>query len=139
VLMQPLVNTQADLTNEEIRRYSRHVIMPEVGIEGQRKLKASSVLLIGTGGLGSPLALYLTAAGIGHIGLVDYDVVDASNLQRQIIHGQDTIGVSKLDSAEARALRCHHRRHRQFPHALPGQRRLRQAGQTQRVRQRVPL
>ena len=74
--------------------------MPEVGLEGQRKLKASSVLLIGTGGLGSPLALYLAAAGIGRIGLVDYDVVDESNLQRQIIHGQSTLGMSKLDSAE---------------------------------------
>lgn len=100
--MQPLVTELGTLSNEEIARYSRHVIMPEVGIEGQRKLKASSVLLIGTGGLGSPLALYLAAAGIGRIGLVDYDVVDESNLQRQIIHGQSTIGQSKLDSAEAR-------------------------------------
>jgi adenylyltransferase/sulfurtransferase len=76
--------------------------MPEVGIEGQRKLKSASVLLIGTGGLGSPLALYLAAAGIGRIGLVDYDTVDESNLQRQIIHGQSTLGKSKLDSAAAR-------------------------------------
>lgn len=100
--MEALVNTFGELSNEEIKRYSRHVIMPEVGVEGQRKLKASSVLLIGTGGLGSPLALYLAAAGIGRIGLVDYDVVDDSNLQRQIIHGQSTIGMSKLDSAEKR-------------------------------------
>lgn len=91
-----------ELSNDEIKRYSRHIIMPEVGLEGQQKLKASSVLLIGTGGLGSPLALYLAAAGIGRIGLVDYDVVDDSNLQRQIIHGQSTIGLSKLDSAETR-------------------------------------
>lgn len=91
-----------ELSNDEIKRYSRHIIMPEVGLEGQQKLKASSVLLIGTGGLGSPLALYLAAAGIGRIGLVDYDVVDDSNLQRQIIHGQSTIGQSKLDSAETR-------------------------------------
>jgi sulfur-carrier protein adenylyltransferase/sulfurtransferase len=100
--MQPLVSELGTLTNEEIARYSRHLIMPEVGLEGQRKLKASSILLIGTGGLGSPLALYLAAAGIGRIGLVDYDIVDESNLQRQIIHGQSTIGISKLDSAEAR-------------------------------------
>lgn len=100
--MQALVENQADLSHEEIRRYSRHLIMPEVGIEGQRKLKAASVLLIGTGGLGSPTALYLAAAGIGRMGLVDYDVVDESNLQRQVIHGQSTIGKSKLDSAEIR-------------------------------------
>jgi adenylyltransferase/sulfurtransferase len=96
------VNQLADLSREEIKRYSRHVIMPEVGVEGQRRLKAASVLLIGTGGLGSPLALYLAAAGIGRIGLVDYDVVDETNLQRQVIHGQSSVGKSKLDSAEAR-------------------------------------
>lgn len=100
--MQPLIHEHAELSNEEVRRYSRHVIMPEVGLEGQQKLKASSVLLIGTGGLGSPLALYLAAAGIGRIGLVDYDVVDESNLQRQVIHGQSTLGVLKIDSAEQR-------------------------------------
>lgn len=100
--MQPLVNELADLSNAEIRRYSRHVIMPEVGIEGQRRLKASSVLLIGTGGLGSPTALYLAAAGIGRMGLVDYDVVDESNLHRQVIHGMSTLGMTKLDSAEKR-------------------------------------
>ncbi len=102
--MEPLVQTHGELTKEEIRRYSRHLIMPEVGMDGQGRLKASSVLLIGTGGLGSPLALYLAAAGIGRIGLVDYDVVDESNLHRQIIHGQSTIGMSKLDSAEKRIL-----------------------------------
>ncbi len=100
--MQPLVEAVSDLTNEEIRRYSRHLIMPEVGIEGQKKLKSASVLLIGTGGLGSPLALYLAAAGIGRIGLVDYDVVDETNLQRQVIHGESSVGVLKIDSAEKR-------------------------------------
>jgi sulfur-carrier protein adenylyltransferase/sulfurtransferase len=100
--VDPLVNTLGDLSKEEIKRYSRHVIMPEVGVEGQRRLKAASVLLIGTGGLGSPLALYLAAAGIGRIGLVDYDIVDESNLQRQVIHGLSTVGKSKLDSAEIR-------------------------------------
>ncbi len=88
-----------ELTNEEISRYSRHLILPNVGMEGQRKLKAASVLCVGTGGLGSPLALYLAAAGVGRIGLVDFDVVDASNLQRQIIHGTSWVGKSKVDSA----------------------------------------
>jgi sulfur-carrier protein adenylyltransferase/sulfurtransferase len=100
--MQALVQELGELSNEEVRRYSRHVIMPEIGLEGQRKLKASSVLLIGTGGLGSPLALYLAAAGVGRIGLVDYDVVDESNLQRQVIHGRSTVGKLKIDSAEQR-------------------------------------
>jgi adenylyltransferase/sulfurtransferase len=90
------------LSNEEIARYSRHLIMPEVGMVGQRKLKQGSVLLIGTGGLGSPLALYLAAAGVGHIGLVDFDVVDSSNLQRQIVHGTSTVGVPKTESAKRR-------------------------------------
>jgi len=90
------------LSHDEVKRYSRHLIMPEVGMQGQRKLKAASVLLIGAGGLGSPLAMYLAAAGIGRIGLVDYDVVDASNLQRQVIHGTKDIGRSKLDSATER-------------------------------------
>ena len=88
------------LSNEEIARYSRHLILPEVGIEGQQKLKAAKVLCVGTGGLGAPLALYLTAAGIGTIGLVDFDVVDESNLQRQVIHSQATVGKLKVDSAE---------------------------------------
>ncbi|MEI7770225.1 MAG: molybdopterin-synthase adenylyltransferase MoeB [Chloroflexales bacterium] len=91
-----------NLSNEEIARYSRHLIMPEVGMSGQRKLKQGSVLLIGTGGLGSPLALYLAAAGVGHIGLVDFDVVDSSNLQRQIVHGTSTVGVPKTESAKRR-------------------------------------
>ncbi|MBK8034073.1 MAG: molybdopterin-synthase adenylyltransferase MoeB [Chloroflexi bacterium] len=100
--MQPLVNELGDLSNAEINRYGRHLIMPEFGMDGQRRLKASSVLIIGTGGLGSPLALYLAAAGIGRIGLVDYDVVDETNLQRQIVHGQSSVGVTKVDSAERR-------------------------------------
>ena len=87
------------LTNEEVARYSRHLIMPEVGMDGQLKLKAASVLCIGAGGLGSPVALYLAAAGVGRLGLVDFDVVDYSNLQRQIIHGTADVGRSKLDSA----------------------------------------
>jgi len=88
------------LTNDEISRYSRHLILPEVGYEGQQRLKAAKVLCVGTGGLGAPLALYLTAAGIGTIGLVDFDTVDASNLQRQIIHSTATVGKLKVDSAE---------------------------------------
>jgi molybdopterin/thiamine biosynthesis adenylyltransferase/rhodanese-related sulfurtransferase len=88
------------LSNEEISRYSRHLILPEVGMEGQQKLKAAKVLCVGTGGLGAPLALYLAAAGVGTIGLVDFDVVDESNLQRQIIHSQATVGMLKVDSAE---------------------------------------
>jgi adenylyltransferase/sulfurtransferase len=88
------------LSNEEISRYSRHLILPEVGMEGQQKLKAAKVLCVGTGGLGAPLALYLAAAGVGTIGLIDFDVVDESNLQRQIIHSQSTVGMLKVDSAE---------------------------------------
>lgn len=90
------------LTQPEMARYSRHVIMPEVGLDGQRKLKAAKVLVIGTGGLGSPLALYLAAAGVGTLGLVDFDVVDVSNLQRQIIHGTADVGRSKCQSAASR-------------------------------------
>ncbi|HWA96271.1 MAG TPA: molybdopterin-synthase adenylyltransferase MoeB [Terracidiphilus sp.] len=92
-------NTLPELTNDELARYSRHIILPEVGIEGQRKLKAAKVLCVGTGGLGSPLAFYLAAAGIGTLGLVDFDVVDASNLQRQILHTTKDVGRKKLDSA----------------------------------------
>jgi len=94
--------TNTSLSNEEIRRYSRHLILPEFGMEGQRRLKEGSVLLIGTGGLGSPLALYLAAAGVGHIGLVDFDVVDESNLQRKIAHGTSTVGVRKTEAAKRR-------------------------------------
>ncbi len=87
------------LSNEEVQRYSRHLILPEVGMDGQKKLKAASILLIGAGGLGSPLAMYLSAAGIGRIGIVDFDVVDFSNLQRQIMHGTQDVGRPKIDSA----------------------------------------
>src|SRR5574341_685266 len=90
------------LTQDEILRYSRHLIMPEVGVEGQEKLKAAKVLLIGTGGLGSPAALYLSAAGVGTLGLIDFDVVDFSNLQRQIIHSTDSVNRPKVESAEER-------------------------------------
>ena len=101
IATQELTSTELPkLTNEEIVRYSRHLILPEVGMEGQQKLKAAKVLCVGTGGLGAPLALYLTAAGVGTIGLVDFDVVDESNLQRQIIHSQATVGMLKVDSAE---------------------------------------
>ena len=86
------------LSREEVLRYSRHLIMPEVGMTGQKKLKAAKVLVIGTGGLGSPTALYLAAAGVGTLGIVDYDVVDVTNLQRQIIHGTKDIGRPKTDS-----------------------------------------
>ena len=92
------------MSHEEVQRYSRHLIMPEVGMEGQRKLKAASVLLIGAGGLGSPLAMYLAAAGVGRLGLVDYDVVDYTNLQRQVIHGTSDVGRPKLHSARDRIL-----------------------------------
>src|SRR5512146_597264 len=91
--------TLPSLSNEEILRYSRHLIMPEVGMEGQQKLKAAKVLCIGAGGLGSPLAMYLAAAGVGTLGIVDFDVVDFTNLQRQIIHGTEDVGRKKLESA----------------------------------------
>ena len=98
-----LINPAAiDLSHEEIQRYSRHLIMPEVGMTGQKKLKAASVLLIGAGGLGSPSAMYLAAAGVGRLGLVDYDIVDYTNLQRQIIHGTSDVGRLKLESARDR-------------------------------------
>lgn len=100
-MVAPVVDRREPLTAEEIARYSRHLIIPDVGMPGQERLKASKVLLVGTGGLGSPLALYLAAAGVGTIGLVDDDVVDASNLQRQIIHGTSDIGTHKVESAKA--------------------------------------
>jgi adenylyltransferase/sulfurtransferase len=96
------VSDVSKLTNDEMRRYARHVIMPEVGLEGQERLKAARVLCVGAGGLGSPLLLYLAAAGVGTIGIVDFDVVDESNLQRQVIHSTDNLGRSKIDSAAAR-------------------------------------
>jgi adenylyltransferase/sulfurtransferase len=92
------------LSKDEIQRYSRHLLLPEVGMAGQEKLKAARVLLVGTGGLGSPAALYLAAAGVGTLGVVDADVVDESNLQRQVLHGQSTLGVKKVESARARLL-----------------------------------
>ena len=136
------------LSKDEILRYSRHLIMPEVGMEGQQKLKAARVLCIGTGGLGSPLALYLAAAGVGTLGLVDFDVVDYTNLQRQIIHSTADVGRKKLDSAADKLkainpflnlrkfdthaeqreragtlsrLRHYRRRHRQLSYALSGE------------------
>src|SRR5918999_1747108 len=99
---QPLIqspNGEVELSNEEIARYSRHLIMPEVALDGQKKLKQARVLTIGAGGLGSPLAMYLAAAGVGTIGIVDFDVVDESNLQRQIIHGTSDVGRPKVQSA----------------------------------------
>jgi adenylyltransferase/sulfurtransferase len=101
-ISQPKPDVKSDavsLNNDEILRYSRHLIMPEVGMEGQKKLKAARVLCIGAGGLGSPLALYLTAAGVGTLGIVDFDVVDYTNLQRQVIHSTADVGRKKLDSA----------------------------------------
>jgi adenylyltransferase/sulfurtransferase len=98
--MEPLVKDPAPLTNDEIRRYSRHLIMPNVGVEGQGRLKNAKVLLVGTGGLGAPLAMYLAAAGVGTLGLVDFDVVDESNLHRQVIHGTKDVGKRKVVSAK---------------------------------------
>src|SRR5580700_9378891 len=104
--MNPIIDPSraaaVSLSPQEVARYSRHLIMPEVGMDGQRRLKASSVLLIGAGGLGSPLGLYLAAAGVGRIGMVDFDVVDFSNLQRQILHGTPDVGRLKLHSARDR-------------------------------------
>jgi adenylyltransferase/sulfurtransferase len=103
--MKSGVQTSMDLhglTRSELLRYSRHIALPEIGFEGQRRLKRARVLCVGAGGLGSPLALYLAAAGVGTIGIVDFDRVDESNLQRQILHGTKDIGRSKLDSAEAK-------------------------------------
>src|SRR6476620_1553604 len=91
-----------DLTREELHRYSRHLILPDVALDGQMRIKAARVLLIGAGGLGSPLALYLAAAGVGTLGLVDFDVVDVTNLQRQVLHGTKDVGRPKLESAKER-------------------------------------
>src|SRR5919202_6992416 len=102
--MPPLDTIAAlpELSRDELARYGRHLVIPEVGEDGQRKLKAASVLLVGTGGLGSPLALYLAAAGVGRLGLVDFDAVDFSNLQRQVLHGTPDVGRPKLHSARDR-------------------------------------
>ncbi len=96
---EQVTTNPSTLSNDEVLRYSRHLIMPEVGMEGQQKLKAAKVLCIGAGGLGSPLALYLAAAGVGTMGVADFDVVDFTNLQRQIIHSTADVGRKKLDSA----------------------------------------
>ncbi|ASC69244.1 putative adenylyltransferase/sulfurtransferase MoeZ [Halomicronema hongdechloris C2206] len=102
-MLNPNLDT-IQLTKDDYTRYSRHIILPEIGLDGQKRLKAASVLCIGTGGLGSPLLLYLAAAGIGRIGIVDFDVVDHSNLQRQVIHGTSWVGKPKIESAQARIL-----------------------------------
>src|SRR5688572_28802900 len=96
------MSNEIGLTKQEVHRYSRHLLLPEVGVEGQQKLKAASVLLVGAGGLGSPIALYLAAAGVGHLGIVDFDVVDETNLQRQVLHGTRDVGRPKLQSAQGR-------------------------------------
>ena len=97
--IKPLVAPGPSLTVEQVRRYSRHLIIPDVAMEGQRRLMAAKVLCVGAGGLGSPALMYLAAAGVGTLGIVEFDVVDESNLQRQIIHGQSDIGKSKAQSA----------------------------------------
>src|SRR3989442_9480640 len=99
--LPPLVEPAAEVTKEEVARYSRHLIIPDVGVDGQKRLKNAKVLAVGAGGLGSPALLYLAAAGVGTLGIVEFDVVDESNLQRQIIHGQSDIGRSKAQSARA--------------------------------------
>ncbi|MFB3132040.1 MAG: molybdopterin-synthase adenylyltransferase MoeB, partial [Rhodothermales bacterium] len=102
--MESTALADVTLTPNELRRYQRHLTLPEVGVDGQKKLKAASVLLVGAGGLGSPLALYLAAAGVGRLGLVDFDVVDETNLQRQVLYGTKDVGRSKLASARDRLL-----------------------------------
>jgi molybdopterin/thiamine biosynthesis adenylyltransferase len=102
--MLPPDTSGISLSPDEVARFSRHLILPEVGMEGQKRLKAASVLCVGTGGLGSPLLLYLAAAGVGRLGIVDFDVVDHSNLQRQVIHGTSWVGKPKIESAKARIL-----------------------------------
>lgn len=97
--LPPLVEPAAELTVDEVRRYSRHLIIPDVGMAGQKRLKNAKVLVVGAGGLGSPALLYLAAAGVGTLGIVEFDEVDESNLQRQVIHGQSDIGRSKAQSA----------------------------------------
>src|SRR6266508_3751262 len=99
VSLPALVEPASELTIDEVRRYSRHLIIPDVGMDGQKRLKNAKVLVVGAGGLGSPALMYLAAAGIGTLGIIDFDVVDESNLQRQIIHGQSDIGRPKAESA----------------------------------------
>src|ERR1041384_3735154 len=98
--LPPLVEPAAELTKEEVARYSRHLIIPDVGVDGQKRLKNAEVLVVGAGGLGSPALLYLAAAGVGTLGVVDFDIVDESNLQRQVIHGQSDVGKPKAVSAK---------------------------------------
>ncbi len=155
-----------ELTKDDFKRYSRHLILPEVGVQGQQKLKAAKVLCIGAGGLGSPVAMYLAAAGVGTIGIVDFDVVDFSNLQRQILHGTPDVGrpearfgegpaardqpahqrphvqhgaVVRERARDLRALRHHRRRHRQFSDAVSRERRVRHPRQAERLRQHLPV
>lgn len=99
--LPPLVEPADELTVDEVRRYSRHLIIPDVGMAGQKRLKNAKVLCVGAGGLGSPALMYLAAAGVGTLGIIDFDVVDESNLQRQIIHGQSDVGRLKAESAAA--------------------------------------
>ena len=161
-----LVEPASELTVDEVRRYSRHLIIPDVGMTGQKRLKNAKVLVVGAGGLGSPALLYLAAAGVGTLGIVDFDVVDESNLQRQIIHGQSDIGKPKAVSAkesieeanpfvevvlheerldstnvlrDLRAVRPDRRRHRQLRDPLPRQRRGRAARQALRLGLDLPL
>src|SRR5436853_7434139 len=98
--LPPLVEPATELTKDEVARYSRHLIIPDVGMDGQKRLKNAKVLVIGAGGLGSPALLYLAAAGVGTLGVVDFDVVDESNLQRQVIHGQTDVDTPKAESAQ---------------------------------------
>ena len=164
--LPPLVEPAAELTVDEVRRYSRHLIIPDVGMTGQKRLKNAKVLVVGAGGLGSPALLYLAAAGVGTLGIIDFDVVDESNLQRQIIHGQSDVGRPKAElgpgqhprdqpvrqrrgargparlgqrPGDLRRLRPDRRRHRQLRHQVPGQRRVRAARQAVRVGIDLPL
>jgi len=106
--LPPLVQPAAELTRDEVARYSRHLIIPDFGVDGQKRLKNARVLVIGAGGLGSPTLLYLAAAGVGTIGIVEFDVVDESNLQRQIIHGQSDVGRSRPSAPAIRSWRSIH-------------------------------
>ena len=166
VSLPPLVEPAEELSVEEIARYSRHLIIPDVGMTGQKRLKNAKVLVVGAGGLGSPALLYLAAAGVGTLGIIDFDVVDESNLQRQVIHGQSDIGKPKAVSAQESiaeinplregdpaqgaaglrqraghlpAVRPDPGRHRQLRHPLPGQRRLRAARQAVRLGLDLPV
>jgi len=123
-----------ELTRPERLRYARHIVMPEVGLEGQKKLKAARVVMIGAGGLGSPLGLYLAAAGVGTLGVVDFDVVDESNLQRQVLHGTTWVGKPKLESARSRLATRVRPNHRLLP---TGTRGVRSCRRTRRASRRT--